>query len=103
MNACKRVLSAVLLLVGVVGLAGPVAADDEGMRTGVVQEVDREAGIVVINDRSYRYDGQRVQPPPNVSPESENHRTRAFERGMIVRYTVKPGDPPGIQQAWSVD
>jgi len=103
MNARKQVLSGVLVLVGAIGLASPVAADDEGVRTGVVQEVDRDAGIVVIDDRGYRYDGQRVQPPPDVSPESENHRTRAFERGMIVRYTVEPGDPPGIQQAWSID
>lgn len=96
----KQLVYSVLLAVG---LSGPAVAEDEGVRTGVIQEVEPSTGIVVIDDRRYRYQGQRVQPPPGVSAESEQYRTRPFERGLIVRFTVTPGNPPAIQEAWSID
>ncbi|MDZ7828343.1 MAG: hypothetical protein U5K33_02275 [Halofilum sp. (in: g-proteobacteria)] len=96
----KQLMYSVLLAVG---LSGPAAAEDEGVRTGVVQEVEPSAGIVVIDDQRYRYEGKSVQPPPGVSAESEQYRRRPFERGLIVRFTVAPGNPPAIQEAWSID
>ncbi len=104
MSNRKRLVHGALLL----GLAfgGPMhaaGADDEGVRTGVVRQVDESAGIVVIDGQRYRYGGQPVQPPAGISPESDGYRTRPFTRGMIVRFTVEPGDPPGIQEAWALD
>lgn len=104
MSNRKRLVYGALLL----GLAfgGPMhaaGADDEGVRMGVVQQVDKSAGIVVIDGQRYRTYGNRVQPPQGTHSESENRETRPFERGLIVRYTVKPGNPPVILQAWSID
>lgn len=94
-------LAAIVLIVAAPGTAP--AAEGEGVRTGYVQRVDYAAGYVVIDERRYRLQGKRVQPPPEVGAESEDYHTRPFEAGMIVRYTLAPGDPPAIHEAWAVD
>lgn len=102
MNMHKRVICGVALLALALLGPAPAAAADEA-RIGVVQEVDAEAGIVVIDGNRYRSYGRQVQPPPDVASESRDYETRPFERGMIVRYTLQPGNPPIIGEAWSID
>lgn len=92
-----------LVLAVALGLPVQTAGADDEARTGVVQQVDPAADTVVIDGQRYRYGGQLVEPPPEVSQESPDYRQRPFSRGMIVRFTVRPGDPPGIHQAWSLD
>jgi len=102
MTTRKQSTAGALLLT--LALALPTAgAQEEGVQTGVVQQVDPATGVVVIDGQRYRYGGKVVQPPPDVSTESENYRERAFARGMIVQFTVAPGDPPGILEAWALD
>jgi len=100
----RSICSACLLVLALAGtLQTATAADEEGESMGVIEAVDREAGIVVIDGQRYRTYGNRVQPPQGTHSESENYETRPFQRGMIVRYTVKPGNPPVIQRAWSIE
>ena len=104
MTTRKQTIRGAFLLAAALALpVQPAGADDEGVRTGVVQEVDSGAGIVVIDGQRYRTGGLIVQPPPEVSKESPDYRQRPFSRGMIVRFTVKPGNPPGILRAWALD
>ena len=93
----------VVTIAALLGAPAVLAAEEEGVRTGVVQEVDRQTGLVVIDDARYRLEGKRVQPPPSVGAESEDYRTRPFRAGMIVRFTLQPGNPPAILEAWAVD
>jgi hypothetical protein len=58
---------------------------------------------VVIGDRPYRTLGRQVRPPRELDPEDAGYRSRPFQEGMIVRFTLEPGDPPAIQEAWAVD
>lgn len=105
MGIRKRLIGAVVLL-GLAATAPLHAAGEggeEGVRTGVIQQVDEAAGIVVIDDQRYRTYGNRVQPRPGISSESNDYRTRPFERGMIVRFSVGPGSPPIIREAWALD
>lgn len=104
MSIHKRVLFGVaVLLATLLGPVQAVGAEDEGVRIGVVQEVDQAAGIVVIDGTRYRSYGRRVQPPPEVPSESEGYESRPFERGLIVQFTTLPGNPPIIERAWSLD
>ena len=105
MHTYKRSIWAACLLV--LALAGATQAaappDEDEVLIGVVQEVDNDAGIVVIDGKRYRSYGHRVHPPPEVPSESEDYETRQFSRGMIIEFTVMPGDPPIIRRAWALD
>lgn len=101
----KRCGLPVLILLGA-ALGLPVSApaqEDEGVAIGVVQAVERAGGYVVIDDRRYRTRGLKVKPPRDVTAEDNAYRTRPFREGMIVRFTVEPGQPPAIKEAWALD
>lgn len=103
LRAYNRILAMLAAFALLATAPGLTRAEDEGVRTGVVQEVDRDRGVVVIGDRPYRTLGRQVQPPQGLDPEDSGYRSRPFREGMIVRFTLEPGDPPAIQEAWAVD
>ena len=104
MNGLAAILrNGMLILLLMSFTAGATAADDEGVHMGLVRQVNADTGYAVIGDQRYAYNGQRVQPPPDVNSESKAHRTQPLREGMIVRFTLKPGNPPGIHELWALD
>lgn len=87
------------VLAGAALAAAPALAEEEA-RTGLVQSVTDQGRYVVIDGQRYETRGRLVEPPPDVSGESQQYDTRPFQEGMVVRFTYHSGEPPAIKRAW---